>query len=811
MSALFQDLRYTFRLFRRAPGITALAVLSLALGIGANAGIFSVVEALGLRPLPVRDEARLVRISASEPGERRASLSYEEFQALRKESTLYSGFMAHGLRGAGIVGPSGEMAMVISDVVSGDYFETLGITPALGRPFRRSEEFAGAAPAIAISDGLWHRQFGGDPRVVGKPVRVGKTMCELAAVMKPEFRGTRGMVAPDVWIPFETWNVMGGNRNDFDDPNSRWLDVTARLRDGAALDRAKAEVAVIAGRLAMQRPETARRRTFDVQSERQAREENLIRLAGLLFAIVGLVLLIACANVAGLLLGRAEDRRHELGVRLAVGATRGRLVRQMLVESCVLSILSGCAGWVLAMWLVRALPALIPSGPVEIGVAFELNRRIFAFTAILALVTGPFFGLLPAWRASRTAVLRSLHGGADAVRLRRLTLRDGLVVLQVAISAAVLVGSGLLVRSLVKSEAIDPGFSIRQGLVVTVAPPSLPDKDARLVFSRSLVERAGSLPGATGATIANRLPLGSSGGGAVQQVVAPDSPVSEARDVNKLHFSIVDDRYFRVVGTRVVAGRSFAASDVRGRNVVVVSETMARKFWPGGDAVGRRILVGEPPDPRVEYEVVGVAQDGRYNEITEDPQPYVYFLWGQRMTGDVTLVVGVQGDERAAAEGVKTLLHEMAPGMPTMRMITIREHLRFSMAEPRVVTILVSALGAVGLVLAMTGLYGVVMHLVLRRSREIGIRMALGATPRQVLLGVLGRSVMAVAIGLAIGSAAAISLGGSLRGALYGVAVYDPVTHLTVALLLVTVAMAATIVPARRAARVDPVKTLRAE
>jgi predicted permease len=609
--------------------------------------------------------------------------------------------------------------------------------------------------------------------------------------------------------------------------DQRWLTVVGRLRDPmSALDRlraalgtappalvqARTEADGIAANLRDAYPATNRDRYATVIPETEARSGRFVMIAVLLWALVGLVILVGCANVAGLLLGRAEERKREMAIRIALGAGRGRLVRQLLTEGLALAGLAGLAGLALATWIVRALPALLPPMALPLGITFQLDARVVMGTLGVSVATVLVFALWPALVASRTAVAEAARtDSTTGSGARRWSARNLLVMGQIAVSFALLVGGTLLVRSAANMQSIDPGFEIRPLLLVSLSPPAVGYDSARTqVFYRDLIERVGAAAGIERVSLARRIPLDPNGGGAARDVVLPDRPAPADGAPIRIKFNSVLPNYFGVMGTRLVAGRGFTERDgPTSAKAVVINETMARKYWPEGTAIGRWLRVVGPGAG--DYDVIGVVRDGKIGRLTEQPEPYLFFSLAQAPSGDLTLIVQAGPDPASAASTVRDVIHQIDPRLPTMQMLTLAEHMKFVSYEADLSSTVVGSLAVVGVLLSVIGLYGVVSFVVARRTKEIGVRMALGARSADIFRDVMGRALRLTLGGIGIGAVVVVLAMSALGGSLYGISRWDPPTFLFTALALTIVALVASWWPGRRAMRIDPVKALRSE
>jgi predicted permease len=704
--------------------------------------------------------------------------------------------------------------------VSANYFSTLGVEPKLGRTFRSEEDLTPGTHLVAIlSERLWTTRFSRDPQIVGHSIRLNQLDCVIVGVMPAAFAGTQPLIAPDVWVPI----MLAGPLYPTALPPltetraRRGLSVLARLRKGASLEQARAEIRALGRHLAEAYPDTNRWRRLTVDFEEATRRQQVERIAFVSLAVVGLVLLIACANVAGLLLGRSEARRSEIAVRIALGASRRRLIRQLLTESAVLSLLAGGAGLVLAFWFIHLLPALVPPTPVAFNFDFRIDVRVLAFTLVVALLAAPVFGLTPALLASRPNIVPALKGEPERPKLggRRLNARSIMVVAQIALSLMLLVSAGLLVRSYFNTRQIDPSFVPRPMVFCTMAPQMVGYTDTQARgFYTELLERLAARPGVEHVSMVRHLPLNTLfGGGATLQVVVPGYTPPPGKDAFEFRYNVASAGYFDTMGVRLLKGRDFDARDRDTSSpVVIVNRVMAERFWPHEDPIGQHLtlLPRAGNDRPRECQVVGVVQDTKHLTLTEAPQPYFYLPFDQESRSEMTVIVRGK-DEAQLAALFRLELVALDRSMPTLLVMTMSEHLRLAVIFEQSLAAVVSVVAGVALFLSVIGLHGVVAFLVAQRTREIGIRVALGARPADVVADVLKQGVRFAAIGSAIGLLLAGIAGRLMSGTLYDVSAVDPLTYAGVTALVMLIALMAAWLPARGAARIDPIVALRCQ
>ncbi len=827
METLRLDVRYALRVFRANPALFATAVLSLAIGIGPNSVLFSVIDAVGFRPLPIRDPGGLVTVrSAPARGPESDSLevkgvAYRDYVDIRDRVGAFADIGASARTGFGLSGGSQAAEVVMGAATTASYFKTLGVRVLLGRTFFAEEDRTpGTHPVVVISERLWRRRFLSDPGVIGQSIRLNSTSCTIVGVLPAEFTGTDPVLAPELWVPTMLWPALhGGSAATLDAKTGSAFTVVARLREGVTLSQAGGEVATLGVSLAERDPDSHKDWRLVTEYEQAARRRRLGRIGTLSLVAVDLILLLACANVAGLLLGRAEARRPEVAVRIALGATRWRLVRQLLTESALLSLAGAVTGSLLALWLLRLVPSLIPAMPITFNLDFRLDLRVLAGTLAVALLAAPLFGLFPALLASRPDVVPLLKGAAPgaAGRRRRVSPRNLLVVGQIAVSMALLVSSALLTRSFLNQQRIDPGFVPRPMVFSTMAPGAIGyDRVRTRDFYRQLLERLAATPGVERATMVRHLPLNSLfGGGATAEVAIPGFEPPSAGQPLRFRFNVVETGYFETMGIRLVRGRDFVASDgPDAQAVVLINQTMARRFWPDEDPIGRHVTVATGSDAslRRDCEIVGVAQDGKYLSLNEPPEPYFYLPYAQQPWGEMTVIARVSTDARAMGGVFRREVAELDAAMPVMQVTTIDEHMQSALVGQRAIAVLVGALGGFGLLLSVIGLYGVVAFLVSRRTREIGIRIALGARRGDVIRDVVLHGGKLAAAGIAVGLGLALVVMSEIgQNAVYGLSRFDPITYAATSALVLLTALAGSYVPARRASRVDPIAALRSE
>ncbi|HEV3075427.1 MAG TPA: ABC transporter permease [Thermoanaerobaculia bacterium] len=819
MESLLADLRYAVRMLVKRPAFTLVAVLSLALGIGANTTIFSVVNALLLRSLPVADPGRLAAIyvrDAQNPAMLAAPLSHLNWKDYREQARSFSGILGYDWAPMSFAKGGAEATLVVGQLVSENYFDLLGIRAARGRIFRGEEATKpGAHPVAVVSHHFWRQQLGGDPGIVGRTITLNGSAFTVIGVAPESFTGTDTGVQPELWVP------MAMNRQIKRDPELNWyenrrglfVNTIGRLRPGVSLAAAQAEMTAIARRLEQEYLNDNKGRTVVLVPLPQAAvgpqvRQVVVGASLVLLGVVGLVLLIACANVANLLLARATARRREIAIRLSQGARRGRLVRQLLTESLVLALLGGALGLVLMTWASHALLAFLPTLPFPITLTLDLGAdpRVLGFALAVTLATGLLFGLVPALQSSRPQLVAALKSQATTPPARGgMGLRGALVAGQVALSLMALIASGLFLRSLAAAQRIDTGYDSAHLVSVSfdVGLYGLDQGRGEQLF-RAVREQVGTLPGIDAAALANAGPLQ----GSFSRSVFLEGRESASTNGLLVEVNPVDPAFFRTVGVPLVAGRAFTDADRAGAQpVVIVNRTMAEKFWPNESPLGKRFhFHGKPP-----VVVVGVARDAKYNAVAEDPLPYVYQPLAQAYATGVTLVAHASRDPLAVLPSVLRQLRALAPGMPLVVNGTLAQQIDSSLWAPRFAASMLALFGALALVLATMGIYGVMSFSVAQRSRDIGVHMALGARRSVVLNMVLSQGMKLVAAGLVVGILLAYAFSRVAAGLLIGISPTDPVAFLATPPLLALVALASIYLPARKATDVDPTVVLRYE
>jgi predicted permease len=811
MDTLLSDLRLAARSWRRRPGLAAAAVVTLAVALGANTALFSLVNAVLLRPLPgIAHADRLVNVHRkAADGTTFLGLSYPDYRDLRDRTRALDGLAAFNGRGGSLGDGRGSPELVGLQLVSGNYFDLLGVTPRRGRLLGEADDGApGASPVAVISHALWQRRFGGDPEVVGRSIRLNGFPFTVVGVGPEGFQGHFIGFPFDVWVPL----AMAAQAAPGEDPTARdndWLELVGRLAPGRTLAQGQADLAAAMASLAREHPDRHRGAGADVRRTTgidDSLRTGVVSFVAVLQAVAALVLVIACVNLAGVLLARAASRAREVALRLALGASRAALVRQLLAETVLLLVMGGAAGLTLAAWATDLLHAFQPRFVIPLRFDLGLDARVLAFAAVMTGVAGALFGLLPAWRASRLDLVTALRDGRGGEGGTPARARRALVVGQVALSMVLLVAAGLFVRTLQRARVTDPGFEV-DGVTTARLDLTLLARDeahGRAFYDR-LLERLRAAPGTRSASLATSLPLRSLAPPTTAVHAETEPPLPEG-GLNVL-FTTVSPAYFDTLRIPVRAGRVFLDTDnPTSRPVAVVNQAMARRLWPGEEAIGRRVRQGT-----VDREVVGVVADTKTRRLTEEGQPQLYLPLAQGFDPRVRLLLRMDGDFALGAAAVRRETAALEKDLPVMELTPLREAIAFALFPQRMAGAISSALGALGLGLAMTGLYGLVAWSVSRRTREMGVRLALGATRRD-LIGLVLRQGFGLALaGIALGALGAAALAQGLRGLLPGVSPTDPVTFAGIAVLITAVALAASYGPARRAARVDPMVALREE
>jgi len=810
MSNFLQDVRYALRMMARNPGFALVAVLTLALGIGANTTIFTWVDGFLLHGIPgVPDAGRLMVFSTDYRGTYMSlsSPDLEDFQARADKVDLVAMDMQPMSLKEG-----DEAERIYGCLVSSNYFAGLGVHPVLGRGFTPEEGKTPLThPVVVISHALWQRKFAGDKNMAGRTITLNNTPFTVVGVAPEDFRGTYVGLAFDAYVPFQMHQkfMQGGSR--LGQRGNHWFDALAKLKPGVSESEAQAQLRVISKQLSDAYPESNKDVVGQISPIWKA-PYGATSVMGpvliILTAIAGLVLLIACANVANLLLARASARRKEIAIRVSLGAGRGQLVRQLLTESMLLSSLGGLAALATAFWSWDLLLSFLPTADLPIALQQNgLNWKTMVYTFALSLATGLIFGLAPALAASRRDVVSTLKDETSGVvGGGKGRLRSSLVVAQVSLSLILLVSAGLLLRSLANANSLKTGF-VAQGVWLGSMDlfPAGYTPDTGREFEKRLLERVSALPGVQIASLARRVPLGFGGNSSNSIEVEGYQPAKD--EAPFASYNQVSPNYFRTMGIDILRGREFNAQDARnGQLVAVINEALAQRYWKDREALGGRIRFGDQW-----LTVVGIARTHKYNRLNEPPRPYLYLALDQYYRPDVTLQVKTAGDPAALTASVRAVFRGLDSTLPLFNITTLDNHILASTFTQRLGSYLLSGFGALALLLAAIGIYGVMSFSVAQRTREIGIRMALGAARGDILAMMMRQGAWLVGLGLAVGLVIALAAGGALKAILINVDARDPLTLGAVALLLGLVAMLASYLPARKAMGVDPLVALRHE
>ncbi len=818
---MLTDLRYALRSLRRSPGFTLIVVLTLALGIGANATVFSWMEGLVLNPFPmVRQPSRLVSVKVVTNGGPDATMSYPAFASLRAGTRTLDGLTAYqfyqfGVQDHADEGPAESVWGAFADV---DYFSVLGVRPVLGRVFVASDSVSGAPAVVVIGNGLWRHRFAGDPAIIGRVIRVNGHDATVIGVAPPSFAGSFAGLEFEFWVPLAAYDQFGDRAGKLKTPYSSWLTVFGRLRSGVTVAQARADLDVAGRQVAREYPDArvvgATAEPFDGGIARQMLAPTFTALLG----VTALVLLIVCANVANLLLARAASRRREMGVRAALGASRRLLARQLLVECLALAVPGAILGVLFATWGRSALAALVPIAGFPLALDTPLDLRVLTFVAGVTIAAVLLCGLAPALRASRPDLAPVLKSGTPGSGVSRSRLRSAFVVAQVTLSLVTVVAAALFVRTLRALDRVDPGFrDPAHVLIVSSNFGFVGIHDAATIRTTvdRLVERTAAIPGVMSVAVSDdHVPMGLGGGDTWNVAVPGYTP--RRSEVMSVGVSFVSPDYFTVMRIPIVRGRAIAATDPFAGSIkaVVVNQTFADHYLPGRDPIGASVTLGLAREPN--GVIVGVARNvirgfDNVSVLGGPAAPAVYLSVASTPAPTIALLVRTAGDPLTLLPSVRRAFADVAPALPVMRPETLDEHAKGAFFLQRVGATVLGALGGVALLLAALGLYGVTAQSVTERTRETGVRIALGATTRQVIASFLREGLRLTAFGLIIGSFVALAVGQLLASQLYGVRGGDPITFISTALLLSIVALLASYVPARRATRVDPVIALRAD
>src|SRR5262245_51647918 len=811
MQTLIQDLRYGARTLLKKPGFTLIAIITLGLGIGANTAIFSLVNMVMLRPLPVAQPERIVEVTPLFRGQSFGAFSYPTYKDFRDKNEVFDGLAAY-LPIPMSLSRNGVNERVWGYLASGNYFDLLGVRAIKGRMFTQVEDLVpGANPIAVVSYGCWQRRFGADPNLVGKTIKLNGHDFTIVGVAPEGFRGTVVVFDPEIYTPMMmAKQIAPGSSKWLENRGAAGILAFGRLKQGVTATQARESLNLLMAQFAREY-HGFEGMTFSVTPPGLAIpmvRYGAMGFAGVLMATVALALLIACVNLANLLLARAAQRRKEIAIRLSLGAGRARVVRQLLTESVALSLAGGAVGWLIALWLLGLVEAFTPSIDFNLLIDLRPDWRVMVFTLVVSFITGALFGLAPALQTSKVDLIPALKDEAGLGGYRRSRFRNGLVVAQVALSL-LLIAAGLIVRSLQQTLMVGPGFEVENRITMSVDLGMQGYDEARgREFYKQLISRVDSLPGVRAASYVSALPLNLDI--SIHGIYVEGQQYTRASDLPVLPSGSVWPRYFETMGIPLLEGRDFTMQeDKEESRVVIVNETFARRFWPGQNPIGKRLSKGGPDKPR--FEVVGVAKDGKYGTLGEAPQPFVYFPMAREYDSEVSLVVNTSVEPQSMINAIRREVERLDSNLPLYDVKTMSEHTRFLLFPLQAGAWVAGGFALLALLLAGLGIYGVMAYTVSQRTREIGLRMALGARGGDVMRLVVRHGMRLALIGLLIGLAGALALTRLMSSVLYGVSATDVVTFAGVTLLLGSVVLIACYLPARRAAKVDPMIAIRCE
>jgi predicted permease len=814
MTSFLQDVRYSLRVIAKAPGFAAIAILTLALGIGANTTIFTWINSALLNPVPgLASPREVVALSLSKPGDTPFGFTYPDLEAMRDGQQSFTGIAACDITAMSLTG-KGKPERVWGMVATANYFDVLGVRPILGRGFLPVEDQKpGGAPVAVISYRLWQTHFGANPDILGQTIEINQHPYTIVGVTPAVFQGSQTGVRTEIWVPIMMEEQLMPQGDLIHDHHYFWLIVFGRLKPGVVLGQAQAEMTLRLKREARNYPEEHKGHdsvnVFPLWRNPFGLNLFLSTLLPTLMSIAGLVLLLACANVANLMLVRSVGRRREIAIRMSLGASRWRLVRQVLVESLMLALAGGGVALLITFWTAGTLMKFMPATDAPLWLSIQADRTVLLATLAISVLTGVIFGILPALRSSSDAPVAVLKEDAGSVSggLRKARLASGLVVAQISLSLVLLICAGLLIRSFMSAQQITRGFNSHNVLIASYDLFTAGYSEASgAEFDRQLAAKLGALPGIQSVALSTRVPLGFDGG---STSVKPEGYVSQANESMETQVAIISPNYFQTMQIPMVKGRDFTLQDTKSsQRVAIVSETFVNRYWPNREAVGKQLNSDLTHEW---FTVVGVARDSKVSGLNEKPTPFVYLPQYQVYRPTMTILARTTGNPLAFGKTVEKAIHELNADLVVFDVTTLELREQFASFGQRVAGTFVGAFGLLALILAAVGIYGVTAYTTRQRTHEIGIRMALGSSKEDILRLVIGRGLRLTFAGVGLGLAASFALTRYLGSMLLGVTSTDALTFSSVAILLCAVALFACFIPARRAMRVDPIVALRYE